>query len=104
MLSIRQNLLETIRGGKPDRYVNQYEFMTMMPGNPFSANNKNPKLGEYNVVNAWGITRSWPEHVLAAFPVHDAEHVVIKDITHWQDYVHAPNIKFSDAEWEPFIK
>ncbi|MGI6033182.1 MAG: hypothetical protein ACOX69_07175 [Coriobacteriales bacterium] len=26
MLSIRQNLLETIRGGKPDRYVNQFEF------------------------------------------------------------------------------
>ena len=25
MLTKRQNMLETVRGGKPDRYVNQYE-------------------------------------------------------------------------------
>ena len=103
MLTIRQNLLETIRGGKPDRFVNQYEFMKLI-NNPLSLHNPNPKRGEQDVVNAWGITRSWPEHVLAAFPVHTPEKVVIKDITHWRDYVHAPNIKFSDAEWEPFIK
>lgn len=104
MLSIRQNLLETIRGGKPDRYVNQYEFMTMMPGNPFSANNKNPKLGEYNVVNAWGITRSWPEGTPGAFPVHDAEHIVCKDITHWRDYVHAPSLDFPEDVWAPYAE
>ena len=28
MLTIRQNLLETIHGGHPDRFVNQYEFRT----------------------------------------------------------------------------
>ena len=104
MLSIRQNLLETIRGGKPDRYVNQYEFMTMMPGNPFSANNKNPKLGEYNVVNAWGITRSWPEGTPGAFPVHDAEDIVCKDITHWRDYVHAPSLDFPEDVWAPYAE
>ena len=27
MLTIRQNLLETIHGGHPDRFVNQYEFL-----------------------------------------------------------------------------
>lgn len=27
MLTKRQNLLEIIRGGHPDRFVNQYEFM-----------------------------------------------------------------------------
>ena len=29
--------------------------------------------------------------------------MVIKDITHWKDYVHAPSLKFAEAEWEPFI-
>ena len=27
MLTIRQNLMETIKGGSPDRLVNQYEFL-----------------------------------------------------------------------------
>ncbi len=103
MLTVRQNLLETIRGGKPDRYVNQYEFMKLI-NNPLSLHNPNPKRGELNVVNAWGITRSWPEHVLAGFPVHTPDKVVIKDITHWRDYVHAPSLKFSDAEWDIFIQ
>ena len=102
MLTIRQNLLETIHGGHPDRFVNQYEFLKMVM-NPLGAHNPNPKPGEMNVVNGWGITRSWPEHVLAAFPVHTPEKVVIKDITHWRDYVHAPSLKFAEAEWEPFI-
>lgn len=103
MLTIRQNLLETIRGGNPDRFVNQYEFMKLVM-NPMGKYNPNPKIGEMDVVNAWGITRSWPENTPGAFPVHTPDKVVIKDITHWQDYVKAPNVKWSDADWEPFIK
>ena len=30
MLTKRQNLMETIKGGKPDRFVKQYEFMNMI--------------------------------------------------------------------------
>ena len=30
MLTKRQNLMETIRGGNPDRFVKQYEFMNMI--------------------------------------------------------------------------
>ncbi len=102
MLTVRQNLLETIHGGHPDRFVNQYEFMKMIM-NPLSLHNPNPKRGEMNVKNAWGILRSWPEHVVAAFPEHSPDKVVIKDITRWREYVHAPSLKFPDAEWEPFI-
>ena len=32
MLTKKQNLLETIRGGHPDRYVNQYEAIAMVYG------------------------------------------------------------------------
>ena len=39
MLTKRQNLLETIRGGKPDRYVNQYEALAMVVMNPYMAHN-----------------------------------------------------------------
>ena len=36
MLTIRQNFLETIRGGNPDRFVNQYEFLSMVRGDPIT--------------------------------------------------------------------
>ncbi len=104
MLTQRQNLLETIHGGHPDRFVNQYEAFGMLLGTPFGARNPNPRPGQLNVVNAWGITKSWPEGVPGAFPVHTPEKIVIKDIEHWQDYLKVPNVIFDDAEWEPYVK
>ena len=71
MLTPKQNLLETIHGGHPDRFVNQYEFLKILTGDPFAQTNTAPKYGEENVVNAWGVTRSYPIGTPGAFPVHD---------------------------------
>ncbi|MCD8196343.1 MAG: uroporphyrinogen decarboxylase [Lachnospiraceae bacterium] len=103
MLSKRQNLLETIHGGKPDRFVNQYEAFAMQVATPFSEHNPAPKPGELNVINAWGVKRSWPKGVPGAFPVHDEESIVCKDVTRWREYVHAPNVVFPASAWEPYI-
>lgn len=103
MLTKRQNLLETIHGGHPDRFVNQYEAFGAVQGSPFGMRNPRPKYGELNVVNAWGVTRSWPKGTPGAFPVHDPAHIVIKDIEHWRDYVKVPRVVYDAQEWEPFI-
>ena len=103
MLSKRQNLLETLRGGKPDRYVNQFEAFAMV-GNPFVATNPAPKPGQEMVTNLWGVTRSWPEGTPGPFPIHDAQHTVCKDITEWRNYVKAPSVEFSDEAWAPFVE
>lgn len=104
MLTPRQNLLETIHGGNPDRFVNQYEFIKILRPTPFDMHNPAPKYGERNVVNAWGVTRSYPEGTPGAFPVHDEAHIVCKDITDWKSYVKAPKVKYAAADWEPLIK
>ena len=39
MLTKRHNLLETIHGGHPDRFVNQFEAFAFLKGNPFFASN-----------------------------------------------------------------
>ena len=44
MLTKRQNLMETIRGGSPDRFVNQYEAFRLIQ-NPLGGHNPNPKYG-----------------------------------------------------------
>ncbi len=71
MLTKRQNMIETMKvGGHPDRFVNGYEALGLVMGSPFGKRNPNPKPGELNVVNAWGITKSWPKGTPGAFPVH----------------------------------
>ncbi len=103
MLTKRQNLLETIHGGHPDRFVNQYEPFAIIMGSPFGNRNPNPKLGEMNVVNAWGVTKSYPVGTPGPFPVHTPDKIVIKDIEHWKDYVKVPRVVYDAEEWEPFI-
>jgi Uroporphyrinogen-III decarboxylase len=103
MLTIRQNLLETIRGGNPDRFVDQYEFMTMMRGaDPISRNNPGATPGT-TVKNAWGVVNHWPEGQPGGFPIHDEEHKVIKDITKWKDVVKAPRVIYPESEWQDAI-
>ncbi len=104
MLTKRQNLLETIRGGHPDRFVNQYEALGLVMGSPYGLRNANPKYGELNVVNAWGVTKSWPLGTPGPFPVHTPERIVVKDIEHWRDYVRVPQTVYSAEEWEPFLE
>ncbi len=108
MLTKRQNLLETIRGGKPDRFVNQYEALTcqdtmfgMIMGDPVSAGNPSPGPGQ-QVVNGWGVTIKWPEGLPGPFPVHDDAHKVIKDVTKWRDVVKSPRLDYPDSEWAKY--
>jgi hypothetical protein len=111
MLTIRQNLIETIKGGKPDRFVNQYEafecspetpIFHMLMANPVSMASPFPMPGGPNVKNAWGVTFSWPANVPGMFPVHDDAHRVLKDITKWKQFVKAPSLDYPQSAWDQF--
>jgi hypothetical protein len=103
MLTAKENMRECVKGGKPDRYVNQYEaiqfFMT-----PLELHNPSPKKGEENIVNAWGVTYSFPEGTPGGFPVHTDDKIVVKDIEDWKQYVHAPSLDFPEEEWDIYRK
>lgn len=101
MLTAKQNMIETIRGGNLERFVNQYEAIKLM-FHPYMLHAGQIEKGQSNIVNAWGVTNSFPEHVPGAFPVHTPDKIVVKDIEHWRDYVHAPSLKFTDEEWGIF--
>jgi hypothetical protein len=101
-LSPRQNFLETIRGGSPDRFVNQFEEIQMLPDPITAGIMKMLKPGE-SCVDGWGVTWSFPSHVPGQFPVIDDEHTVLKDITKWREILKPPRIYYSDEEWKPFI-
>lgn len=95
MLTKKQNLIETMSGGKPDRFVKQFEFMELIMEAP---RDYRPAPGG-TCKSKWGITFTWPEGQLGVFPLHDAEHKVLKDITDWRKYVHAPEIDTSEEAW-----
>ena len=102
MLTAKQNMQEVIKGGNPERFVNQFEAVQLlfhpyvtMPGALLSA-------GQENVVNPWGVTNSFPANVPGQFPVHTAEKIVVKDIEHWQDYVTPPSLDYPNEMWDGF--
>ena len=101
MLTIKENFLETIRGGSPDRFVKQHEAYANLLGN-------DPLTRVYNVkcvpgeeyVDAWGVTMRWEEGTPGKFPVHSDDKKVLKDITRWRDVVRAPSVKFAEEDWK----
>jgi len=100
MLTAKENMRQTIFGGSPDRFVNQYEAISMVFTPSLSTGGPRLVPGGEPVVNAWGVTNSWPEGVPGSFPVHTPELIVIKDIERWQDYVKAPSLDFPQEAWD----
>ena len=80
MLTIRQNLMETMKGGNPDRFVNQYEFMELILDAPMDLPLA-PAPGT-RVKNKWGITFDWPADQIGSFPgVYEATSDVIDQLS-----------------------
>lgn len=99
MLTRKENLIEVMKGGHPDRFVNQYEAFALIMGVPVSPWKRTP-YGGPPVKDGWGVSKIWPEGTPGAFPLHDEEHLVCPDITHWQEYVKAPQVNFSEEAWK----
>lgn len=104
MLTARENFMETIRGGKPDRYVNQFEALALQWYTPQEIRHPDAECGKGPARNAWGVYFEWPEGTPGEFPLHDPEHILIKDIRHWRDYVKMPETHFPDNEWSQLIE
>jgi hypothetical protein len=107
MLTKRQNLLETIRGGKPDRFVNQYEALTcqdtmfgMIMGDPVSAGNPSPGPGQ-QVVNGWGVTIKWPEGLPGPF-LSMMMHTSHKGRNKMAGCCKSPRLDYPDSEWAKY--
>lgn len=99
MLTAKENMREVVRGGNPDRLVNQYEALSLLI-HPAMMASPLLKKGDPDMVNAWGVTFSFPENVPGQFPVHTPDKIVIKDIENWRDYVKAPSLDFPPHLWD----
>lgn len=99
MLTAKQNMIECMKGGNPDRYVNQYEAIQLLFHPFLMFGSPKAEYGKPEIKNAWGVTNVWPEGTPGPFPVHTPDKIVVQDIEHWQDYVKAPSLDFTDEQW-----
>ena len=99
MLTAKENMREVIRGGNPDRFVNQFEALALL-FHPYLMTQPLLQRGMENVVNGWGVTNSFPANAPGAFPVHTPDKIVVKDIEEWKKYVKAPSLKFPQELWD----
>ena len=106
MLSKRDNLLETIRNGKPDRFVKQFEGTAMVPGDPvnfYVRGNRHP--GMEPMLDKWGARILWPAGEPGAVP--DPAVKILHDVTEWKDVVKIPDLLANCDQselWEPYLQ
>jgi len=105
MLSIKDNLLETLKkGGKPDRLVNMWEPFELMPDPLMVYTLGNRKKGE-NTRDRWGTLIAWPEGQISGMPHVTDDDKVLPDITKWRDYVKVPDLVADCSEgWDEYKK
>jgi hypothetical protein len=100
MLTVKQNLHETMNGGNPDRFVNQFEFLEIIMESPLPPLPLHPGM---DAKDGWGISWIWPPEQLGAMPMHGPGRTVLTDINNWRDQVHPPLLDLPEEAWEPAV-
>ena len=100
MQTPKEIFLEMLRGGQPERQLKQYEAFSFYLGDPVNGFLRAGRRPGATIVDKWGVTISWPEDHAGAMPLTEGDLKVIKDIKHWRDYVHVPEISTVTEGWE----
>lgn len=104
-MNAKEIFLEMLRpDAKPERQLIQYEALNLWrfePVNGYLMNGRHPGM---TGKDHWGVTIAWPADHPGQQPIVNDETKVLKDITHWRDYVTAPDVEANCQEgWEEVI-
>ena len=100
MLTALENLKETMKmDGHPDRFVNQWEFVNVIfPDSYYMADY--PLQPGKEGYDQYGVFWKYPEGQMGPYPVHDAEHLLMEDVTEWKSVLtHKPFIPDDPGYW-----
>lgn len=103
-MTAKEVFLELLKpDGRPERQLMQYEALQMVPGDPIGRYLHEGRMPGATITDRWGTVIDWPADAPGSMPIVTEENKVLKDITRWRDYVHAPDFipHSSDPEaWE----
>ena len=87
--------------GQPERQLKQYEALHLALYDPINGYLRGNRVKGSVSKDRWGTTILFPEDAPGATPHITAEDKVCPDVTHWRDYVHAPDLAAHCTEgWE----
>ncbi|MBR0380448.1 MAG: uroporphyrinogen decarboxylase (URO-D), partial [Mogibacterium sp.] len=105
-MTAKEIFLELLKpDGRPERQLVQYEALQMALGDPAGGFLHKGRRPGATITDLWGTVIEWPEDAPGSMPLVTEENKVIKDITRWREYVHAPDVVAgsSDPEaWKEF--
>ena len=105
-MTAKEIFLELLKpDGKPERQLVQYEALQMALGDPIGRYLHQGRMPGATITDRWGTVIDWPADAPGSMPIVTEENKVIKDITRWREYVHAPDFipHSSDPEdWAAF--
>ena len=91
-MTAKEIFLELLKpDGKPERQLVQYEALQMTLGDPIGGYLHKGRRPGATITDLWGTVIDWPADAPGSMPIVTDENKVIKDITRWREYVHAPD-------------
>ena len=98
----KENLLEMLKpDGQPERQLKQYEALHLVLTDPINGYLRGNRVRGSVSRDRWGTTIVFREDAPGATPHITADDKVCPDVTHWRDYVHAPDLEANCSEgWE----
>ncbi len=105
-MTAKEIFLELLKpDGRPERQLIQYEALQMALGDPIGAYLHKGRRPGATITDLWGTVIDWPADAPGSMPIVTQENKVIRDITRWREYVHAPDIVSNcsdEAVWAEF--
>lgn len=101
-MKVKENLWETIRYGKPDALINEWEAFSFI-SDPVTAYMSVAERGKTKV-NPWGVTVYWGEDEPGSMPLINDKTKVCKDICRWREYVKVPDIRKVPMDWSRAVE
>ena len=97
MLTLKENVFETLKHGKPDAFVNEWEPFPQVWDPVFSY--WYPLTRGQTAVNPLGITLYWGEEEPGAMPIVTEKTKVCPDVTQWDKYIKFPDLDKIPLDW-----
>ena len=105
-MTAKEIFLELLKpDGKPERQLVQYEALQMALGDPIGRYLHQGRMPGATITDRWGTVIDWPADAPGSMPIVTEENKVIKDITRWREYVHAPDFiphSSDPGDWAAF--
>lgn len=96
-MNARDNFLETLHGGKPERFVNEWEPFEMI-FDPLMALTLTAQPGK-SIIDPWGTTIYWGEGEPGPMPIVNDTNKACPDVTEWKETVKAPDLITPEKDW-----